>query len=239
MRLLAIVHQRDAGPGVFEEALRDGGAALDTWLPAEVQEPPAPAAGYDAVLVFGGAMHVDHEQRHPWLRPEKALLRDLLEREVPILAVCLGAQLLAEAAGAAVGRASRPEIGWHDVELTDDGSRDPLLAPLAPRFEAFQWHSYAFELPPGATALARSPVCLQAYRIGNTSWGIQFHAEVTGADAEAWIDDYRSDDDAVRIDVDPDALRQRTRAAIGPWNALGRALVGRFVTAVAPYSGVT
>ena len=178
-------------------------------------------------------MHVDQERQHPWLGDQKALLRDLLEQGVPLLGVCLGSQLLAEAAGARARRASRPEIGWHDVEVTAAGAADPLLGPLAPRFEAFQWHSYECPLPPGATALAHSDVCLQAYRIGDFAWGIQFHAEVTGEDAEAWIDDYRSDEDAVRIGLDPDALRQQTRASIDEWNALGRALCERFLDAVA------
>ena len=127
---------------------------------------------------------------------------------------------------------AEPEIGWHDVEVTAEGAADPLLAPLAPRFTAFQWHSYEFPLPPGATPLARSPVCLQAFRAGS-GVGIQFHAEVSAADAEAWIDDYRSDEDAVRIGVDPEALRRDTRAAIGDWNDVGRALCERFLAAVA------
>ena len=233
MRALAIVHQRDAGPGVFADAFRSRGVELDSWLRAETEAPPRRPADYDAVLIFGGAMHADHDDRHPWLQEEKALLRDLLERGVPLLGVCLGAQLLAEAAGGRPRPASRPEIGWHQVEVTGDGEADPLLGPLAPRFEAFQWHSYEFPLPPDATLLARSPVCLQAYRVGDSAWGIQFHAEVTRQDAEAWIDDYRSDEDAVRIDLDPDELRRRTRDAIGDWNVLGRDLCERFIDAVA------
>lgn len=198
----------------------------------EQDRPPGDPRDYDAVLVFGGAMHADHEDRHPWLREEKELLRDLLERQVPLLGVCLGAQLLAEAAGAPARRASRPEIGWHEVEVTDAGAEDPLLAALAPRFEAFQWHSYECPLPPGATALARSDVCLQAYRVGDCAWGIQFHAEVSRADAEAWIDDYRSDEDAVRIGLDPDVLRRRTHCSIDQWNELGRGLCARFLESI-------
>jgi GMP synthase (glutamine-hydrolysing) len=232
MRVLAIVHQRDAGPGVFADALRTRDVELDSWLRAETDSPPRPLGDYEAVLSFGGAMHADHEDRHPWLREEKALLGDLLERGVPLLGVCLGAQLLAEAAGARSRPAPEPEIGWKEVELTEEGAHDPLLAPLAPRFTAFQWHSYEFALPPGATALARSAVCLQAYRIGDSTWGIQFHAEVTREDAEAWIDDYRSDEDAVRIGLDPAALRRHTGEAIGEWNALGRGLCERFLDAV-------
>jgi GMP synthase-like glutamine amidotransferase len=231
MRALAIVHQRDAGPGVFAEAIRSSGAELDSWMPPAQEAPARDPARYDAVLVFGGAMHADQESSHPWLGSEKALLADLLQRDVPLLGVCLGAQLLAEAAGSRPRRASSPEIGWHEVEVTEEGAAEPLLAPIAPRFAAFQWHSYEFPLPPGAVALARSDVCLQAYRIGGRAWGIQFHAEVTREDADAWIDDYRSDEDAVRLELDPDALRRRTHEEIESWNALGRALCERFLTA--------
>ena len=89
-------------------------------------------------------------------------------------------------------RASEPEIGWQGVEVTEEGKADPLIGPMAPSFEAFQWHSYESLLPEGAVILARSPVCIQAYRVGEVAWGIQFHAEVTAADAGKWIDEYRS-----------------------------------------------
>lgn len=231
MRILTVVHQPDAGPGVFADAVGARDMSLDTWVPAEPDALPPDPSAYGAVMVFGGAMHVDHEERHPWLGDVKALLGDLLGRGVPILGVCLGAQLLAEAAGAQPRRARRPEIGWHEVELSAEGERDPVIGSLPSRFVAFQWHSYEFPLPPGATALARSPVCLQTFRAGN-ALGIQFHAEVSAADAEAWIDDYRSDEDAVRIGVDPDALRRETRAAIGKWSEAGRVLCGRFLDSV-------
>ena len=232
MRALSIAHQRDAGPGVFADAMRSLGIDHDVWFRAEADEPPRDAASYDAVLVFGGAMHTDQEERHPWLSDEKALLRDLLERRLPLLGVCLGAQLVAEAAGGSARRAPAPEIGWHEVDMTSAGARDPVLGSLAPRFTAFQWHSYEFTLPPGATPLARSAVCLQAYRVGDCAWGIQFHAEVSRADAEAWIDDYRSDEDAVRIGLDPDALRRRTHSSIEQWNELGRGVCTRFLESI-------
>jgi GMP synthase-like glutamine amidotransferase len=229
VRVLAIVHQRDAGPGVFAEAILGAGGELDEWTLAERPQPPADPLGYDAVLVLGGAMNVDEGDRHGWIAEEEALLRELLAREVPLLGLCLGGQLLAAAAGVQPRRAARPEIGWHPVEVTAEGEDDPLLAPLAPAFEVFQWHSYEFPLPPGAVALARSEVSLQAARIGEFAWAIQFHPEVSAVDARHWIDDYESDADAVRLGIDPTTLAIETEAKIGAFNQLGRDLCGRWL----------
>jgi GMP synthase (glutamine-hydrolysing) len=229
VRVLAIAHDRNGGPGVFAEAIAAAGHQLDEWLLTEVAEPPADPHGYDAVLSLGGAMNADQGDRHPWLAEEVRLLRELIEAGKPLLGVCLGGQLVAAGAGSAVGPAPRPEIGWHRVELTAEGRRDPLLGPLAPGFEAFQWHGYEFPLPPGALALAESDVCLQAARIGERAWALQFHPEVTAADAAAWIDDFRSDPDAVRIGLDPVALGAETKAKIAAFNQLGRDLCGRWL----------
>jgi GMP synthase (glutamine-hydrolysing) len=231
VRILSIVHQPDAGPGVFADAAAAGGNELVEWRPAEA---PAPELdGFGAAMTFGGAMHADQEADHPWLATEKELLRELLRRGTPVLGVCLGAQLLAEAAGSEPRRAATPEIGWYEVSLTEDAAHDPVAAVLPPRFEAFQWHSYEAPLPPGATALATSDVCLQAYRLDGNSWGIQFHAEVTSEIVGSWLDDYGKDEDAVRMGVDPEAIRAQTQPRIEDWNELGRALCARFIEAAA------
>ncbi len=229
MRVLAIVHQADAGPGVFAAAVAAAGHRLDEWLLPQSAEPPAEPLAYDAVLTLGGAMNADQGDTHPWLAAEERLLRELVERGRPLLGLCLGGQLIAAATGAAVGRAARPEIGWHGVELTEEGRRDPLLAPLAPGFEALQWHSYEFALPAGAVALAQSDVCLQAARVGERAWALQFHPEVSAADAAHWVADHRSDPDAVRIGIDPLALAAETEAKIGAFNRLGRELCLRWL----------
>jgi GMP synthase (glutamine-hydrolysing) len=229
VRVLAISHQHDAGPGVFAEAISAAGAELDNWLPPLHPEPPADPLRYDAVLVLGGSVHPDQDAANGWLGAERELLQRLLASEVPLLGLCLGGQLVAAAAGATPRRAARPEIGWHRVELSAAAAADPLLAPLAPGFEAFQWHSYEFPLPPGAVALAHSDVCLQACRIGERAWAMQFHPEVSATDAGAWIDDYRADEDAVRIGIDPVALGAETAAKIGAFDQLGRELCGRWL----------
>jgi GMP synthase (glutamine-hydrolysing) len=234
VRLLSIVHQRDAGPGVFAEAASRRGDELETWSPPETSPPELD--GFGAALVFGGSMHVDQEGANPWLRPEKEFLRELLERGIPVLGVCLGSQLLAEAAGGEARRAARPEIGWHRIELAPDAASDPVLGGLPRRFEGFQWHSYEFTLPPGAVGLARSDVCLQAYRIDSDSsrahaWGIQFHAEVSPDSVNRWLDDYRADPDAVRIEIDPERIRAESDTRIEAWNELGRGICTRFLDA--------
>ena len=234
MRALAIVHQADAGPGVFVEEMRSRGVELDSWPIAEAEAPPADPSGYDAVLTFGGAMNVSERAAHPWIDRELELLAGLLDRGTPLLGACLGTQLLAEAAGGSVRRATEPEIGWFEVEVLPEAAGDPVIGPLAPSFEAFQWHSYEAAPPPGAALLARSEACPQAYRIGERAWGIQFHAEVSAADAAKWIGEWREDADAVRIGLDPDALRAETAMRIEAWNRLGRELCGRFLDAVEP-----
>ena len=229
MRVLAIVHQSDAGPGVFGDEIRAGGDSLDEWMLPEAPEAPADPLGYDAVMVLGGAMHADQDDSHPWLVGEKALLSELIEREVPLIGLCLGGQTVAAASGASPRRAAEPEIGWREVEVTVEGSEDPLIGPLAPRFEAFEWHSYEFPLPAGAVALARTDLCLQACRVGEAAWAIQFHPEVSADDARAWIEGYRSDEDAVRIGIDPVALGAETDVKIAAFNQLGRDICRRWL----------
>jgi GMP synthase (glutamine-hydrolysing) len=177
------------------------------------------------VIAFGGAMHVDQEADHPWLAEEEQYVRALLDRKVPLLGVCLGAQLVAKAAGAVVGPAVKPEIGWCDVVRTAD---DPLLGVLPRRFPAFQWHYYAFEVPAGARELARSPVCAQAFRLGETAWGVQFHPEVTRDIVADWIAE--SSGDA------PAGLLAETDERIGEWVDRGRSLCAAFLDAAAQRS---
>lgn len=228
MRVLSIVHERDAGSGVFAEAAALRGDELVEWVPAEAAAPEL--NGFGAVLVFGGGMHVDQEDEHPWLSGERELLRGLPAGGPPVLGVCLGAQLLAEAAGGSASRAAEPEIGWHGVRLTPEASGDPLLGPLPTRFESFQWHSYEIAMPKGAVPLARSAACLQAFRIGSTpTWGIQFHAEVTAETVEGWLRDYGKGEDAVRAGLDEAAVLAQTERAIARWNELGTGICLRFL----------
>jgi GMP synthase (glutamine-hydrolysing) len=223
VNVLSIVHPGDAGSELFGPVVRAAGHELDERSFADAA-PPEPE-GYDAVLVFGGSMHVDQREQHPWLRDESDWLRSLVEGPTPTLGICLGSQLLAQAAGAWVGPLRVPEIGWHEVELTDAGTADPVLSALPPRFEALEWHHYEHELPEGAVALAHSGASLQGFRLGETCWGVQFHPEVTEPQLERWIAD-KSD-----LPAEPERLRAETRERIGGWNELGRRLCRSFLAA--------
>jgi GMP synthase (glutamine-hydrolysing) len=222
VRVLAITHGPSVGPGVFEDVVRSAGHELvERQLPVD----GVPTEDADAILVLGGAMHPDEEERHGWLRPELRYLEQQVERGTPMLGVCLGSQLIARAAGARVFRAVEPEVGWLPVEVTEAGTADSVASALPPRFDAFQWHHYTHDLPDGALELARSPVCTQAFRLGR-AWGVQFHPEVRAEQVESWLAEDPDDVD------DPAALLAATRERIAAWNELGRRLCSAFLRAV-------
>ena len=219
MRVLALTHGPSVGPGVFADAVRtDGHELVERQVPVD----GLPTDDADAIVVLGGAMHPDEEERHGWLRPELQYLEQQLGRGTPMLGVCLGSQLIARAAGARVYRADAPEVGWLPVELTAAAEADPVASSLPARFEAFQWHHYTHDLPDEAVELARSSICTQAWRLGS-AWGVQFHPEVRAQQVEAWL---AEDPDDVS---DPPGLRAATRERIEDWNDLGRRLCSAFL----------
>jgi GMP synthase (glutamine-hydrolysing) len=199
LSVLALIHDDDAGPGVFS-----GYDEASKWPPRQ--------DAYDAVMIFGGEANVDDD--HDWLAEEKQWIGELLERGTPLLGVCLGAQLIAEVAGADVQRLAEPEVGWHEVEGVG---------------LAFEWHRYGFDsAPPGATEEARNEAGCQAFRIGN-ALGIQYHAEVDEPTVMGWIRDFGPE-----VGVDAEALAAQTRREIGRWNEYGRSLCERFLSSLSP-----
>ena len=217
------MHGQDAGPELFGPLVAEAGHAMEIWSFERGKPPPLDA--FDAVFVFGGSMHPDQDDLYPWLAEETDWLGSLLAGSVPTLGICLGSELIARAAGAWVGPLPLPEIGWGEVELTDAAAEDPVFSALPARFEGLQWHHYAHDLPEGGVALAHSAASLQAFRLGETGWGVQFHPEVTELQLERWIGD--------PSDPPPDAerLRAETRGQIGRWNELGRRLCRSFLAA--------
>jgi GMP synthase (glutamine-hydrolysing) len=223
VRVLSIVHHDITDGGVFDETAERLGHAVEHWLPPLGDTVPTPE-DHDAIMVFGGAMHPDQDSAHPWLTPEVDFLRRTLETRVPVLGVCLGAQLLARAAGGSVGPADASEVGWVEVELTAAGHADPVLSTLSARIDAFQWHHYTFGLPDAATELARSEAALQAFALDGHAWGIQFHAEVTREMIAGWVSQGADD-----LPGTPAEMLAQTDDLIGTWNDAGRRLCSAFL----------
>ena len=187
---------------------------------------------YRGLIVLGGPMNVDDVDRHPNLAVEVELIREALDRDMHILGICLGAQLLAKALGATVTPDRHTEIGWHDIELTEDGTKDALLSCFEPVQRIFQWHRDGFALPPQAVRLAGSTVCPnQAFRYGDKAYGFQFHLESDEQLLERWLTLPLHVEEMAALEdkVDPDAIRAETVRLIGMQCELSRRTFGRWV----------
>ncbi|MEO0372392.1 MAG: type 1 glutamine amidotransferase [Pseudomonadota bacterium] len=187
MHLLVLQHERVEHPGVFRDFLRRD---EHTWDAVELDEGESLPSldGYDALWVMGGPMDVWQEEQHPWLRAEKAIIREaVLNREMPFLGLCLGHQLLAEALGGTVGPSKIPEIGVLDVNITDGGA---LFKGMPTTIESLQWHSAEVtQMPKGAQVLASSPACaVQAMAWKDHAYGLQFHMELEADTVANWAD---------------------------------------------------
>ncbi|HEY7716335.1 MAG TPA: type 1 glutamine amidotransferase [Candidatus Binatia bacterium] len=144
--------------------------------------------GYAGLIVLGGPMSVNDAHRLAHLTTELKLIEEALRREIPVLGICLGAQLIAKTLGADVYPNREKEIGWYDISPTDDAVNDPLLAELQPTEKIFQWHGETFDIPKTTRHLACSPLCAnQAFRYANKVYGFQFHMEVDEPMIQRWL----------------------------------------------------
>jgi GMP synthase (glutamine-hydrolysing) len=180
LRLAILQHERETGLGRFEALLDAAGVTYD--IVTSTREPLPDAAAFDGAVVLGASL----DPHDATLISAKRWIRRAVSNGLPYLGVCLGAQLLGEALGAHVRR-SLPELGIHDVFLTDAARLDPLFADLPGRLQVFGWHTYGFELPHGALPLAGSlSYTYEAFRWGD-AYGLQFHPEVRPDDLERWL----------------------------------------------------
>jgi len=222
MRVLAVIHSLDAGPELFAEVLAEDGHELVLW---DIRTQGSPPLDVDAVMVFGGDQNVGEEVEHPWLHEEYDALRRWVDGGTPLLGVCLGAQTLAHAFGAIVAPVPEALAGFYETQLTDAGAADPVVGVLPRSFEAFNANAYTFDAPAGATPLAEGPV-LQAFRLGEHAWALQFHPEIRRDHVLTWF----QGDTAPRT---PAEIAAELDEKLEEWQEHGRRLCRAFLAEAA------
>jgi GMP synthase-like glutamine amidotransferase len=187
MRVQIFQHERAEGPGAILPWLRRRGLSVGYTHWHAGERPPA-LTELAGLAIMGGGMSVNDEVKHPWLVAEKEYVLEAIERGVPVLGVCLGAQLIASALGGRVHRNPHREIGWWPVSRVSGAERHPLGSGLPEASEVFHWHGETFTLPPKAVHLLRSAACEnQAFAVGRRVLGVQFHPETTEESARRLI----------------------------------------------------
>jgi GMP synthase-like glutamine amidotransferase len=220
-------------PFVIGEALAAAGVTTDVCRPYRGDRVPDSAAGLSGVVVLGGEMSAASDGGFPSRGAELALLGDAVRRRVPLLGVCLGAQLLALAGGGSVfAGAAGLELGWTHVRLDDGAVTDPLFAGLPPVLCVLNWHGDTFELPPAAVPLASGPVYRnQAFRLGDRAWGVQFHIEVDGPAVDQFISAFS--EEAALAAGGPAGLAAATAAAMSELAPARDLILARYAALVA------
>ena len=230
MRILTLTHGAAVGPELFADVIEAEGHELVDW-PIEERGAP-PSSGYDAVIVLGGDQNVGEEVEHPWLHEEYDALRAWLAADVPVLAVCLGAQTLSHALGGSVTRIGSGQLaGFYETSLTEAGVADPVLGVLPPTFEALNANGYEFTFPPGAVPLAVAPFA-QAFRAGRRAWAVQFHPEVRRDQFLGWLRE-----DEPKLPRPLAELEAELDAKLPAWQEHGRRLCRAFLAIAAARSG--
>ncbi len=198
--ILFIKHIDIEGPGTLGDFFSDRGYITKTIDLGAGDRLPISWDGIKALVILGGPMNVDEEDKYPFLKAEDSFIQEALAQEIPLLGICLGAQLLAKACRASVGKSPQKEIGFFSVELTSAGVHDPLFQGLERKLEVFQWHGDMFQIPKGAEWLASSCGCPhQAMRIGRYAYGLQFHLEITDRSIREWTEEYLDQGDTTLI----------------------------------------
>ena len=186
---------------------------------------------YAALIVLGGPMNIGQESEYPHLELEKQAILQAMEQEMPILGICLGAQLIASALGAKVYPAKGVEIGWHPVQTTRQAASDPLARHFADNEKIFQWHGHTFDLPTEATPLISGELCAnQGFRVGHNTYGLQFHLEACESVIERWLTVPQHEDDLAKLAPNAaEEIRQQNRSALPRSKQLAEKVFGEFI----------
>lgn len=235
-KFLVIEQVAHEDTGVFGPMIEQAGFELLVARMHHKNPVPANPAEFEGILVMGGPMNADQTGRHPWLADQLELIAKAARQNIPVLGVCLGSQLVAAALGARVYAGEKPEIGWYGVDFTASAADDPLFGGFPRSLKVFQWHGQTFDLPPGATLLAGSSLFPhQAFRAGESTWGVQFHLEITVGHVSNWLE--INHEEVERVGVDARAITAAADKQLAKLEPLARQLFGRFLEFCGSRSG--
>lgn len=184
--------------GNFKELFESDGYKIKT-IHVKKDSIPYDLGKYAAIIILGGYMSVN--ENLPYLNEQQELIRIAYRQKVPLLGICLGSQLIAQALGGNVYKGEQKEIGWFKVEISNEGKHDIFKGITNKNMKVFQWHGDSYKLPESAILLASSSLYPQAFRLGNTV-GILFHLEVMPGMIQNWIEIYGSEMKEVGVTVD-------------------------------------
>jgi GMP synthase-like glutamine amidotransferase len=204
--------------GVFSKILNENNISYQYIKLYEEEEIPN-LNDYSAIIILGGPMNVYEERKYPFLKKENSSIKEALKINKPMLGICLGAQIIARAAGAKVYPAKRKEIGWFTIDLTVEGRDDTVFKGLERQLSVFQWHGDTFDMPTESKKLATSNLIPnQAFSIGETTYALQFHLEVTKQMISEWVNRYANELASLKEEVDTDKMMKYSEQYIQPLN---------------------
>lgn len=232
-RCLIVQHAEPEKPYAIGDALEMAGVEVLPCCTYKFEPLPEHINDFEGLVVMGGPMSAMSDEGFASRRKELELLAEAVQLGVPTLGICLGAQLLAKACGGqATPGGAGPEIGWRPMRFSDAAGTDPLVAGVPSELDVLHWHGDTYEPPPGALRLASSSSYPeQAFRIGDSAWGLQFHIEVDEAAVDAFLEAFGQD--AVGAGTTPHAIRAATREAIGQLLPHRDEILRRFASLVA------
>jgi GMP synthase (glutamine-hydrolysing) len=233
--IVVIRHQPSAPLGIAATALDEAGVTwryLDAWKAAQWPD----LDDVSGLIALGGAMNANQTEDYPFLQRVRSVLEGAVERDVPVLGICLGGQLLARVLGAEVEPMPVKKVGFRRVEATAEGREDPVMSPFAPSMPVFEFHEDAFGLPPDAELLFTGEEAPnQAFRFGRVAYGVQFHFEATERLIAYWCD--LTPDLEEAWGVTRQGLLKEARALLPAQKAAALAAVGNFATLTRSASG--